>query len=229
MPRRKQQSPPDNERRSGAVRSRPEPAREAARGPARAPVDAAANGRAVPTERLARMQSRFFEVRRSPIQGRGAFATRRIRRGQRIIEYSGERIGADEADRRYDESSMKRHHTFLFTLDAETVVDGAMNGNESVYINHSCDPNCEAVIDDGRIFIHALRTIQPGEELGYDYQYERTGESDEELELFYRCRCGAANCRGTIMKAPPPRPPVSPRRSPSQAVRNKRRNHRVQS
>lgn len=164
------------------------------------PLSAKSTNPAVHTEHLAKAQSRFFEVRKSGIQGRGAFATQQIRKGQRIIEYDGERISAEEADRRYDESSMKRHHTFLFTLDARTVVDGAMNGNESIYINHSCDPNCEAIITDGRIYIHSVRTIQPGEELGYDYQYERTGESDEELEKFYKCRCGAANCRGSIMK-----------------------------
>lgn len=155
---------------------------------------------AIPTAQLAKPQSRYFEVRKSGIQGRGGFATQQIRKGQRIIEYAGERITNEEADRRYDESSMKRHHTFLFTVDDTTVVDGAMNGNESIYINHSCDPNCEAVITDGHIYIHAVRTIRPGEELGYDYQYERTGESAEELEKFYKCRCGAANCRGSIMK-----------------------------
>ncbi len=158
-----------------------------------------------PTAQLARQQSRFFEVRKSGIQGRGAFATQTIRKGQRIIEYEGERISTIEADRRYDESSMKRHHTFLFTLDPRTVIDGAMDGNESIYINHSCDPNCEAVITDGRIHIHAVRTIRAGEELGYDYQYERTGESDEELEKFYKCRCGAAKCRGSIMKPAAPK------------------------
>ncbi len=159
---------------------------------------------ATPTEQLAKQQSRFFDIRKSGIQGRGAFATQKIRKGQRVIEYDGERISAEEADRRYDESSMKRHHTFLFTLDRRTVIDGAMNGNESIYINHSCDPNCEAVITDGRIYIHAVRTILPGEELGYDYQYERTGESDDELEKFYKCRCGAPNCRGSIMKPAAP-------------------------
>lgn len=167
------------------------------------PTPAKAASPAVPTAHLAKEQSRFFEVRKSGIQGRGAFATQKIRKGQQIIEYDGERISTAEADRRYDESSMKRHHTFLFTLNARTVVDGAMNGNESIYINHSCDPNCEAVITDGRIYIHSVRTIQPGEELGYDYQYERTGESDEDLEKFYKCRCGSPNCRGSIMKAAP--------------------------
>jgi SET domain-containing protein len=175
----------------------------------------------VPTAKLAKAHSRFFDVRKSGIQGKGAFANRRIRKGQRIIEYDGERISNDVADSRYDESNMRRHHTFLFTLTARKVVDGAINGNESIYINHSCDPNCEAVIEDGRIFIEAIRTIQPGEELVYDYQYERTGEDDDEIERFYKCRCGAPNCRGSIMKAKTTKP--APRGKKKSGKRRSRR------
>jgi len=159
----------------------------------------------IPTAKIANMHSRYFDVRQSGIQGKGAFAHTKIRKGQRIIEYAGERISNEEADSRYDETGMKRHHTFLFTLTPRKVVDGAVNGNESIYINHSCDPNCEAVIEDGHIFIEAIRTIQPREELAYDYQYERTGDNDDELEKFYVCKCGADNCRGTIMKPEKPR------------------------
>jgi SET domain-containing protein len=143
------------------------------------------------------MKNYPFEIRRSPIQGRGAFATRRIRKGERIIEYTGERISNAEADRRYDDDRMRRHHTYLFTLTQRTVVDGGVGGNASRFINHSCDPNCEAVIEDGRIWIESLRTIPKGRELTYDYRYERTGdEADEEK---YPCHCGSVNCRGTIM------------------------------
>jgi SET domain-containing protein len=149
--------------------------------------------------RPARARSLPFELRRSRIQGTGAFATRLIRKGQRVIEYAGERISDEEADRRYDESRMRRHHTFLFTVDRKTVVDGASEGNEARYINHSCAPNCEAVIEDGRIWIYAVRTIRPGEELGYDYRYQRSGDEDRALEEFYRCRCGAPTCRGSIL------------------------------
>jgi len=138
----------------------------------------------------------YFEIRRSRIQGRGAFARRKIRKGTRIIEYAGERVSHEEADRRYDDEQMARHHTFLFTLDKKTCLDAAVNGNDARFINHSCDPNCEAVIDDGHIWIEALRTIEPGEELVYDYQYEREDDADEKL---YPCRCGAVNCRGTIL------------------------------
>jgi SET domain-containing protein len=140
-----------------------------------------------------------FELRRSAIQGQGAFATRRIPKGTRIIEYVGERITEEESDRRYDDANMQRHHTFLFSLDDGTVVDAAVGGNEARFINHSCDPNCEAVIVRKRIYIEAIRTIQPGTELAYDYAYERSEDADEETERLYVCRCGSKKCRGTIL------------------------------
>ena len=144
----------------------------------------------------------LYVVRDSDIHGRGVFAARRVRKGTRIVEYTGERISNKEADRRYDDTRMKRHHTFLFTLDSKTVIDGAIKtgGGDASFINHSCEPNCEAVITGRKIFIHALHTIEPGEELAYDYQYERTGKNDAELEKFYVCKCGAPSCRGSIMK-----------------------------
>lgn len=144
-----------------------------------------------------------FEIRRSKIQGRGAFATRRLRPGQRIVEYTGERISQAEGDRRYAETGMERHHTFLFTLDDDLLIDGGRGGNASRFLNHSCDPNCEAVIHGdgaaGRIYFHALRNIQPGTELTFDYKYERTDAHTAEDEAFYACRCGSPKCRGTIL------------------------------
>lgn len=146
----------------------------------------------------------YFEIRSSPIQGRGAFATRRIRKGTRLIEYVGERISHAEADRRYDDDGMKRHHTFLFTLNNRTVIDAGVGGNEARFINHSCSPNCEAVIDSGHIYIESVKTIPAGTELVYDYQYERAPDADESDEARYPCRCGSPDCRGTIL-APPKR------------------------
>jgi SET domain-containing protein len=149
----------------------------------------------------------YFEVRRSRIQGRGVFAARRTPKGTRIIEYTGEKISWAESDRRYDDTKMRRHHTFLFILSSRTVVDGAVGGNESRYINHSCAPNTEAVIDGREIWVEAIRDIRKGEELAYDYQYERDGTETEEDEQKYICRCGARTCRGTIMAAPKPKRP----------------------
>lgn len=143
--------------------------------------------------------NKYFVLRRSAIQGRGAFATRPIRRGTRIIEYTGETITPKEADKRYDDSAMGRHHTFLFSVDSRKVIDAAVGGNDARFINHSCAPNCEAIDVNRRIFIEAIRDIAPGEELTYDYAYERDGTEDEEWEKLYVCRCGAETCRGTIL------------------------------
>ena len=145
----------------------------------------------------------WFELRRSSIQGRGAFALRDIPAGKRLIEYTGERISADEASRRYDDSRAKRHHTFLFELDDERCIDAQDIGSDARYINHSCAPNCEALQVGRRIFIHSLVAIAKGEELVYDYQYVVDGPLDAETRKLYACRCGAATCRGTIAVARP--------------------------
>ena len=143
------------------------------------------------------------EVRRSPIQGRGVFATRDLREGERILEYTGKLITSDEADSQAADESMRRHHTFLFAVDDDWVIDGADGGNEARYINHSCDPNCESVVEGRRVFIHAVRDIEAGEELLYDYWYVvDDGYDMEALRRLYPCRCRSARCRGTLARPP---------------------------
>jgi uncharacterized protein len=141
-----------------------------------------------------------YVIRNSKIQGRGAFATRAIRKNERIVEYRGEVITPEEADRRYPWDDDERHHTFLFTVDDERVIDGRIRGNSSRYINHSCDPNCEAIIDeDGRVWVYALRSIREGQELTFDYHFileERHSPANKKL---YPCYCGTKKCRGTIL------------------------------
>lgn len=144
-------------------------------------------------------KNEWFELRSSSIQGRGGFAIKDIPKGTRIIEYTGEKISNAEADRRYDDAAMGRHHTFLFTLNSRTCVDAAVGGNDAMYINHSCDPNCEAVIERGHIWIEAIKRIPAGTELVYDYQYEFDDEYTEEDLRWYRCQCGSPKCRGTIV------------------------------
>ncbi|HET8770625.1 MAG TPA: SET domain-containing protein-lysine N-methyltransferase [Gemmatimonadaceae bacterium] len=141
-----------------------------------------------------------FEIRDSRVAGKGAFATRPIKKGERLIEYTGERIPHPVADERYDDDSMGAHHTFLFTVSSRTVIDATHGGNEARFINHSCDPNCESEIEKGRVYIFALRDIKVGEELAYDYAYERSGDETQKEEKLYACRCGAKNCRGSIME-----------------------------
>jgi len=162
-----------------------------------------------------------FEVRRSRIQGRGVFASRRIRPGARIIQYTGEALSPDEAYARYDDDSMERHHTFLFVVDDDTILDGAKGGNASRLINHSCDPNCEAVVEDGEIWVYALENIQPGTELLYDYAYERPGRYLKAWDALYECRCGSPKCRGTILKRP------KPKRRKARAAKKAARSSRV--
>ena len=141
----------------------------------------------------------LFEIHTSPIQGLGAFATRPIRAGIRLIEYAGERLTPEQADRRYPDHETGRHHTFLFAIDDDVVIDAAVNGNEARFINHSCDPNCDAVIDDGRIWIETIRDIAPGEELAYDYAYVLDERHTPAAKKRFPCHCGAVTCRGTIL------------------------------
>lgn len=149
------------------------------------------------------LKTQPFEIRRSRIQGRGAFAIQPIRKGTRIIEYRGEPITHKEADRRYDEDDAEgRHHTFLFILSDDIVLDARKTECDAKYLNHSCDPNCESVIEDGHIWIDAIKPIKPEQELVYDYQFEFDDDYEPEDIRYYACRCGTAKCRGTIIKVP---------------------------
>jgi uncharacterized protein len=147
----------------------------------------------------------LVQVRRSRVHGNGVFALRRIRKGTRVIEYTGERVSHKEADRRYEMHDPHDNHTFLFILDERTVIDAGVGGNEARFINHSCEPNCESVIENNRIYIYATRTIEPGEELAYDYQIQREEGDPPNVDAIYGCRCGAPACRGTML-APPELP-----------------------
>jgi uncharacterized protein len=162
----------------------------------------------MPRRRRGREDEIRLEVRPSGIQGLGVFAGQPIAAGTRIIEYTGEVISDAEGDARYDDESMARHHTFLMALDDGRCIDAAVGGNDARFINHSCEPNCETVEVNGRVWIESVRPIAAGEELSYDYKYDR---SDDDDETFYRCRCGAPTCRGTIL-APREAPDGGPRK-----------------
>jgi len=133
------------------------------------------------------------------MQGLGAFATERIPEGTRLIEYTGERLTPDEAEARYPDDPTTRHHTYLFAIDDDVVIDAAVDGNEARFINHSCDPNCDAVIEDGRIWIETIKVVEPGDELAYDYAYVLEERHTPAAKRLYPCNCGAARCRGTIL------------------------------
>jgi uncharacterized protein len=157
----------------------------------------------------------MIEVRHSPIHGYGVFALRRIRKGTTVIEYLGDRLSHEDADARYDDKDPKDNHTFLFTVDAKTVIDGGVNGNDARYINHGCDPNCQSTTMAKRIFIEAIRTIQPGEELAYDYQIQRDADDAPDVDEIFACRCGAKSCRGSMLEA------LKKQRAPKRAVNSR--------
>jgi len=132
----------------------------------------------------------LFEIRDSPIHGRGGFARCNIPAGTRVVEYVGERIDKLESLRRCQELNV-----YIFHLDDEFDLDGAVSWNPARFFNHSCDPNCEAVMDGGRIWIVARRAIRAGEELTFNYGYDLVDYQE------HPCHCGAPNCVGYIVAA----------------------------
>jgi len=148
-----------------------------------------------------RPPGRLFAVRRSGVHGRGGFALQDIPKGTRVAEYVGEIITWKEVWRRYpdDEKDGEQNHTFLFEIDDRHVIDANRGGNASRWINHSCSPNCVVVGEGDRIFIESARRIRAGEELNYDYNIQLEERHTPAVKRRYLCRCGARNCRGTIL------------------------------
>jgi hypothetical protein len=128
-------------------------------------------------------------VRSSSIHAAGCYTITPLAKGARVVEYTGPLIDKDEADRRYEHKSM----TYLFGIgDGSRVIDGH---GVAMFINHSCDANCETEEIDGRVWIKAIRNIAAGEELCYDYCLYDGG--DEEAP----CNCGTKKCRGSMYSA----------------------------
>jgi SET domain-containing protein len=160
--------------------------------------------------------SELIEVRRSNVHGLGVFATQRIRKGTRIIEYVGERVSHAEADRRYEEKDANDSHTFLFIVDRRTVIDAGVDGNDARFFNHSCDPNCESTVEKKRVYIEAIRDIEAGAELTYDYQIQREDDDPDNIDEVFACRCGFPQCRGTMLW-PTERKPKKPKKKKAKA------------
>ncbi|MBL0718273.1 SET domain-containing protein-lysine N-methyltransferase [Piscinibacter sp. Jin2] len=142
---------------------------------------------------------RRIQVRRSGVHGKGVFALRPIAAGDCIVEYKGEVIDWPEALRRHPHDPEQPNHTFYFHIDDRRVIDGKVGGNASRWINHACEPNCEAQDGEGRIYIHALRDIAPGEELFFDYGLMLEGRHTPAVKAEYACHCGSPACRGTML------------------------------
>lgn len=151
--------------------------------------------------------NRRLAVRRSPIHGSGVFALRDLAAGESLLEYRGRRLTHAEADERYGDNHYGGH-TFLFTLNEHYVIDGADGGNAARWINHSCAPNCQAFLIESRepgtakdrVVLEALRDIRAGEELTYDYGIVLEVRQTAKLKQIWACRCGSANCTGTLLK-----------------------------
>ena len=141
--------------------------------------------------------SALIEVRDSPVHGRGVFAVAPIAKGERIIEYKGRLITEAQADERYGDD--ESNHTFLFLLDNDMVIDAYRDGNSARWINHSCDPNCEPMEEGNRLFIHAIRDIEPGDELSYEYNLVIEDRYTPAVKRLYACRCGSRKCHGTFL------------------------------
>jgi SET domain-containing protein len=142
---------------------------------------------------------RRIQVRRSGVHGKGVFALKAIAEGSEIIEYVGERITWKEALKRHPHDPSDPNHTFYFHIDDKQVIDAASGGNAARWINHACTPNCEADEEEGRVFIKALRDIEPGEELFYDYGLVIDERYTPKLKKQFECRCGSADCRRTML------------------------------
>jgi SET domain-containing protein len=125
-------------------------------------------------------------IRSSSIHAAGCYTTSPIPKNVKVVEYTGPRISKRDADTLFENSKI----TYLFGIgDGSTVINGH---GMAMYINHSCDPNCETEELNGRVWVMSLRNIAPGEELTYDYNlYD--GDEDEAI-----CYCGAGNCRKTM-------------------------------
>jgi SET domain-containing protein len=157
---------------------------------------------------MSRVLKPLIRVRRSRVHGKGVFAARRIARGTCVIEYLGERIAHREANRRYALKPADDNHTFLYVVDRGVVIDAGVAGNDARFINHGCDPNCESVTRNRRVYIEAIRTIQPGVELTYDYAIGRDRDDPPNVDEIWACHCGAEQCRGTMLwpaRRPQPR------------------------
>ena len=150
---------------------------------------------------------RKIATRKSAIHGNGMFSVAAIRKGERLIEYKGERRTHAQVDADAG-GDVESGHTFLFTLNDEYVIDGARNGNSARWINHSCDPNCEALIEehDGsdrrkdKVVIEAIRDIKAGEELTYNYGITLAERHTARLKKVWACRCGSRKCTGTMLQ-----------------------------
>ena len=145
----------------------------------------------------------MWKEKKSKIHGTGIIATCDIKKGTKIIQYTGKKISRKEGDRRSAERIEKylnkknEGSVYIFELNSKYDVDGSSFNNKARYINHSCYPNCEVDIVDEQIWIFSIKSIKRGEELSYDYGYE----FDKDDYKDHICKCGSKNCIGYIISS----------------------------
>lgn len=140
-------------------------------------------------------------VQDSDLHGTGVFAARDIPAGTSVFQYAGKRITTEQADAQEPANPEEPFHTFFFSLSSGKIIDGAQGGNDARWINHSCEPNCEAQENASgtRVYVVALEDISTGTELLYDYGLVIDEALTPLLRQQYQCLCGAATCRGTLL------------------------------
>jgi len=164
--------------------------------------------------------TRRIVQRLSKIHGNGVFAATNIPKDTRLIQYRGKLLTHAQANRRYG-NDVDSGHTFLFTLNEKYLLDANDGGNIARWINHSCDPNCQAwVIEDeskdlklDKIVIESKRAIRKGEELTYDYGITLEEPHTARIKKIWQCRCGSPKCTGTILKPKPKAKPKAAKKS----------------
>jgi len=132
--------------------------------------------------------SDLIEFKPSPIHGMGGFAKVPISTGTRVIEYMGQKITKQESLKRCEEENW-----FIFALDDQYDLDGAVGWNPARFINHSCSPNCDAELIEGKIWIISRRNIAPGEEITFNYGYDLADYRE------HPCHCGSPDCVGYMV------------------------------
>lgn len=172
---------------------------------------------------MTRSSAPWHVVRKSTLHGNGVFAARRIPAGTRIVEYGGRRITNEQADALHPVNPDDPFHTFFFALSSGKVIDGGNRGTDARWINHSCSPNCEAQENSKgeRVHIVALRDIEPGEELFYDYGLVMEERLTKKLKEQYRCLCGTPACRGTMLALPEKKEKKEKKDKKKRAAKNK--------
>jgi SET domain-containing protein len=153
---------------------------------------------------------RRIVARRSPIHGNGVFAVSAIAKGEEIIQYKGKLLTHAQADALYGDGG-ETGHTFLFTLNEQYIVDANQQGNSARWINHSCAPNCRALVEESasgdprkdRVVIEAIRALKPGEELTYNYGIVLDVPYTARLKKLWKCLCGSPACTGTLLQPKP--------------------------